>query len=136
MKIFRKKFHPEGFINCIFEDEPYQPVLKHCGASKNQYILDCKSNVYKCWHGIGNNDYRIGQFYPDYKINEEKANKWEKRSTKYLEKCKKCKYRYICGTGCPAARHLSDDVMDISEPSCVPYNELIKTIILEKMKRN
>ncbi len=135
MSIFRKKFHPADFIESIFKDVPYQPVLRHCGAAKNQFILDCKSNVYKCWHGIGNNDYRVGIFYPKYKLNEEKINAWFNRSVKIIEKCKCCKYRYICGTGCPAAKHMSENNMDIKGPSCVEYNELIKTIILEKMKR-
>lgn len=135
MSIFRKKFHPADFIDSIFKDEPYQPVLRHCGAMKNQFILDCKSNVYKCWHGIGNNDYRVGTFYPKYELDEEKINAWFNRTVRVLGKCKNCKYRYICGTGCPAAKHMSENNMDIKEPSCVEYNELIKTIILEKMKR-
>lgn len=135
MKVFRKKFHPSDFIDSIFNDEPYQPVLRHCGASKNQFILDCKSNIYKCWHGIGNNDYRVGTFYPEYKLDEVKINDWFNRSVKILDKCKNCKYRYICGTGCPAAKHMSENNMNVKEPSCVDYNQLIKTIILEKMKR-
>jgi len=134
MKVFRKKFHPENFIESIFNDEPYQPVLRHCGAAKNQFILDCKSNVYKCWHGIGNNDYRVGTFYPKYELDDKKINNWFNRSVKTITKCKDCKYRYICGTGCPAAKHMSDDNMDVTGPSCVNYDELIKTIILEKMK--
>ncbi|MDO5568732.1 MAG: radical SAM protein [bacterium] len=135
MAIFRKKFHPADFIESIFNDVPYQPVLRHCGAAKNQFILDCKSNVYKCWHGIGNNGYRVGTFYPKYEIDDEIINQWFNRSVKVLDKCKNCKYRYICGTGCPAAKHMSDDKMDITSPSCVEYNELIKTIMLEKLKR-
>lgn len=135
MSIFRKKFHPENFIESIFNDEPYQPVLRHCGAAKNQFILDCKSNVYKCWHGIGNNDYRVGTFYPTYELNEEKINDWFNRSVKVISKCKNCKYRYLCGTGCPAAKHMSDENMDVKGPSCVNYEELIKTIMLEKMKK-
>ena len=135
MSIFRKKFHPASFIESIFNDVPYQPVLRHCGAAKNQFILDCKSNVYKCWHGIGNNDYRVGTFYPKYELDGEKINAWFNRSVRVLGKCKNCKYRYICGTGCPAAKHMSENNMNIKEPSCVEYNELIKTIILEKMKR-
>jgi uncharacterized protein len=134
MKNFKKKYHPEEFINCIFNDIPYRPKLKHCGASKNQYIFDCNSNIYKCWHGIGNDDFAIGKFYPEYTINQAKENSWLKRSVKYLEKCKECKYRYICGTGCPAAQHKGNANMNISEPSCVLYQELIKTIIIEKMK--
>ena len=135
MTIFRKKFHPENFIESIFNDVPYQPVLRHCGAAKNQFILDCKSNVYKCWHGIGNNNYRVGTFYPKYELDDEKINDWFNRSVKIINKCKECKYRYICGTGCPAAKHMDNDNMDIKGPSCVNYGELIKTIMLEKMKK-
>lgn len=134
MKIFRKKFHGEGFVNSIFDDVPYQPVLKHCGAMKNQFILDCKSNVHKCWHGIGNANYSIGQFYPEYKIDREKSDAWFNRSVKTIEKCKTCKYRYICGTGCPAVTHMSEEKMNVYDPSCVPFEEVIRTIILEKMK--
>ena len=134
MKIFRKKFHPENFIESIFNDVPYQPVLRHCGAAKNQFILDCKSNIYKCWHGIGNNGYRVGTFYPKYELDYDKINAWFDRSVKVIPKCKDCKYRYICGTGCPAAKHMSEENMDVKGPSCVDYKELIKTIILEKMK--
>lgn len=134
MKLFRKKFHAEELLNSIFDDVPYQPVLKHCGAMKNQFILDCKSNVYKCWHGIGNNEYRIGTFYPQYKVDKEKQAAWSNRSVKTIEKCKGCKYRYVCGTGCPAAKHMSEENMNVYEPSCVPFAEVIKAIILEKMK--
>jgi len=135
MSIFRKKFHPASFIESIFSDEPYQPVLRHCGAAKNQFIFDCKSNVYKCWHGIGNNGYRVGSFYPEVEYDGKKINEWENRSVMCLNKCRDCKYRYICGTGCPAAKHMNDSEMNIKAPSCVDYKELIKTIILEKMKR-
>ena len=135
MSIFRKKFHPADFIESIFNDVPYQPVLRHCGASKNQFILDCKSNVYKCWHGIGNNDYRVGTFYPKYELDEEKINAWFNRSVRVLGKCKNCKYRYICGTGCLVAKHMSENNMNIKDPSYVEYYEVIKAIVLEKMKR-
>lgn len=135
MKIFKKKFHPAAFIDSIFNDEPYQPVLRHCAAAKNQFILDCKSNVYKCWHGIGNNSYRVGTFYPKWDLDREKITAWFNRSVNQLKACRECKYRYLCGTGCPAAKHLSQEKMAIDQPSCVAYNELIKTIILEKMKR-
>lgn len=135
MAIFRKKFHPENFIESIFNDIAYQPVLRHCGAAKNQFILDCKSNVYKCWHGIGNNNYRVGTFYPKYELDEKKINDWFNRSVTIIPKCKNCKYRYICGTGCPAAKHTSGDNMDVKGPSCVNYSDLIKTIVLKKMKK-
>ena len=49
ISIFYKKYHPAEFINSIFSNTPYQPVLRHCGASKKQYIFDCNLNMYKCF---------------------------------------------------------------------------------------
>ena len=52
--------------------------------------------------------FRLGQYYPDFKIDEEKADLWgmEKdsindiRSIDKLEKCKKCKASTYCGGFC------------------------------------
>lgn len=135
MKILFKKFHASEFIKAIFENEAYQPILRHCGASKNQHIFDCKGNMYRCWHGIGNDDYRIGVFEPSYKINEKLEQDWKNRSVKKIEECKKCKYRYICGTGCPAATHKEREKFEIDSPNCVDYARLLETIILCKLKQ-
>ncbi|MBS4039192.1 MAG: radical SAM protein [Flavobacteriales bacterium] len=131
MRVFYKKFHPINFIESIFENKPYMPVLRHCGASKNQYIFDCKANVYKCWHGIGNDSFRIGTFDTDIAFDQEKKERWRNRSVQNIEKCKPCKYRYICGTGCPAATHMSNEEFDINKESCVDYQTLIQTLILQ-----
>ncbi len=134
MKIFRKKFHPEMFINSIFQNTEFRPSLRHCGASISQYILDYKGNIYRCWHGIGNDNYSTGKYIPDLKQDEEKNKKWNNRSILNLEKCIKCNYRYICGTGCPAATHKGENEFDIEKESCVDYKNLIETIIKEKIK--
>ncbi len=136
MKIFYKKFHPAEFIDSVFNNTPFQPVLRHCGAAKNQYIFDSKSNVHKCWHGIGNNDFRTGVFEPEFKLNKKKMEEWTGRSGNNLYECKSCKYRYICGTGCPAAQHKAGTEMDVTKPSCVDYKELIRTIVLQKTRHN
>ncbi len=133
MKIFRKKFHPEMFINSILHDLEFKPSLRHCGASINQYILDYKGNMYRCWHGIGNDNYRTGRYIPNLDENKEKNDKWNNRSVSNLKKCINCKYRYICGTGCPAATHKGEKEFDIEKESCVDYKKLIETIIKEKI---
>ena len=134
MKIFRKKFHPEMYINSILQNTEFQPVLRHCGAAINQYILDYKGNIYRCWHGIGNDGYRTGRYIPTIEEDKDKNEKWDKRSVLNLKKCKNCKYRYICGTGCPAATNKGEKEFDIEKESCVDYEGLIDTIIKEKIK--
>lgn len=135
MSIFKKKFHPADFVESIFSNKAYQPVLRHCGAARNQYILDYKGNIYKCWHGIGNSDYRVGNFEKQCEFNE-KREMWKNRSVENFIKCSKCKYRYICGTGCPAVKHGDWDTLDINKPNCVEYEKLINTLVLEYLNKS
>lgn len=135
MGIFNKKFHPDDFISSIIENKKFQPTHRHCAASKNQYILDCKGNIYKCWHGIGNDLYRIGTYTSAVEINDDELNKWYNRSVNQIDLCKNCKYRYICGTGCPAAKHIGNDKFEVNKPNCVDYKSLINIILSEKFKK-
>jgi uncharacterized protein len=134
LRVFRKKYHPAGLIESIFDDKPFQPALRHCGAARNQYILDYKGNIYKCWHGVGNSDYRVGVFDDNYQFNEKKA-RWLNRSVLKLKKCTLCKYRYICGTGCPAAKHGGGSASDLNKPNCVDYEKLINMLVLERVNQ-
>jgi len=136
IKLFYKKFHPSAFINSIFSDEMFQPSLRHCGASSNQYILDYKGNIYKCWHGIGNSNYAVASLLDKSKTNSNLINQWENRNTKAIEKCSTCKYRYICGTGCPAAGHKEREHFDMEKPYCIEYKKLIDTLIPYYLKES
>lgn len=126
--IFSKRYHPMQLINSIFKNEKFIPCLRHCGASANQYILDCNGLIYKCWHGIGNEQYACGKYIPKIEWNASML-KWKNRNTLRLKKCTTCKYRYICGTGCPATKHSGTDCFDISKESCIDYGELIEKLV-------
>lgn len=130
MSIFQKRFHPGSFINSIFNDETFQPVLRHCSASANQYILDCNGSIYKCWNGIGGESCKVGKLYPEIDIDDSLVRLWQDRSVLKLEKCRKCKFRYICGTGCPGAKHSIQNI-DIKKPECVDYETLIRKIVIK-----
>ena len=86
MKIFKKHFHPSSFIDGIFNDTKFQPMLRHCNAAANQYILDYKGLVYRCWHGIGNKDYSIGSLFPKLEIDSKLVSTWKNRSVRNIEK--------------------------------------------------
>lgn len=129
MNIFYIKNHLSPLIDAIINDMPFKPMLRHCAASRNQYILDCKNNIYKCWHGIGSEEFKIGTFDTELRIITELEEEWKNRMVTNLEKCSGCKYRYMCGTGCPAATHIETEYMDISRPHCIEYSELLNLII-------
>ncbi len=133
MKVFYKRFHPAEFINSIFENKMYQPVLRHCGASKNQIILDYKGNVYRCWHGIGHDDFRVGTFDSDIVLDRAKNEAWTARTVDTFGQCSACKFRFICGTGCPAATHKTHEKMDLTKPYCVDYADLIDIIMKQRL---
>ena len=129
MKIFFKKYHPAKFINSILENKVYNPILRHCGASKNQYIFDFNGCVYKCWHGIGNKEYVCGKIDKSIEFNK-MSKSWQDRSVKNIEKCKSCKYRYLCGTGCLAVTHYTVNDEVLKSASCVDYENLINSLVL------
>ena len=127
---FYVKSHVYPLINSIINNQPFNPRLKHCGASGNQFILDEKLLVYKCWHGIGNERFSVGKYSSKgLMINKELEERWINRDATKIGKCKNCKYRYICGTGCPAATHKKSDLMDTKLSFCSNYGELIKLSI-------
>lgn len=126
--VFSKRYHPMHLIDSIFKDQKFEPCLRHCGAAGNQFILDCNGLIYKCWHGIGNELYACGKYIPKIEWNNS-MSEWANRNVLHLRKCIDCKYRYICGTGCPASKHSGLGCFDISKESCVVYDELIAKLV-------
>lgn len=126
--VFSKRYHPMQLIDSIFKDQKFKPCLRHCGAAGNQFILDCNGLIYKCWHGIGNEHYACGKYIPKVEWNN-LMEEWANRNVLHLKKCIDCKYRYICGTGCPASKHSGIGCFDISKESCVEYDELIAKLV-------
>ncbi|MBS1165648.1 MAG: hypothetical protein H6R00_1673 [Proteobacteria bacterium] len=127
MSIFKKSFHPTNFVESILKDRKFNPALRHCGAAMNQYVLDAQGRVYKCWHGIGNNEYIVGTIRNGLGT---LSDFWLRRAVNRIEECKQCKYRYICGTGCPASGHNDKaGAFNVASPSCVKYGELIKKLV-------
>lgn len=128
---FYIKSHIYPLIKSILYNEPFNPRLKHCGASGNQFILDEKLLVYKCWHGIGNETFSVGKYDENgFKLNEKLVRNWIDRDASILPKCVDCKYRYICGTGCPAATHKKSNLMNTKLPFCSDYKKLLEISLL------
>lgn len=134
MKIFNKRYHGFKFINGIFNNEKFMPTLRHCSSETNQYILDYKGYVYKCWHGIGNEGNSIGKYIPEIKLNEASANKWNNRTSRTINKCKTCKYRYICSGGCPGI-DTNNGILEPERPYCVDYDLIFKSLISIMLNR-
>ena len=123
MAIFRKTFHGVEFIESVFANKQFYFRTSNCAASKNQYILDSEGDIYKCWFGIGNKSYKVGNFIPTLKIDQSQDLSWKSRNIMNLERCNLCKYRYICGGGC-ASRTSVEPLTGIRREHCANFYEI------------
>lgn len=124
MDNFQCVFHGSSLISAIQNNETYYLKLRNCAANKGQYILDANGYVYKCWFGVGNTDFSIGNYTDNRTFGNAQDKLWKRRSVRTLEKCRTCKYRYLCGGGCLS--HVYKNTQDINKPRCVDFYELIK----------
>lgn len=124
LNIFRKTFHGIDLINSIVNNTPFKPKMSNCAACRNQYILDGHGNIYKCWFGVGNDKFKIGNYISDLKICDVADTAWKKRNIINLKKCIQCKYRYICGGGC-ANRATIDPDTGIRREKCADYKKIM-----------
>lgn len=126
-EVFQKSFHGINLINSIFSGESFLIRKSHCSASHNQYMFDYKGNIYKCWFGVGNESFRVGQYLPKFNIHKKQDQKWKCRDIETLEKCSGCKYRYLCGGGCVVSNFRKG--RDIFSESCVPFRAVINKMV-------
>lgn len=98
--LFRPRFHGLDFVDACLASRPAAPRFNFCSASKNQYVFD-PSGVYTCWWGVSNPVFSIGSYSAKgYSLDWEKAAVCHGRNIAEIPKCRKCRYKYICGAGC------------------------------------
>ncbi len=90
------EFGPDYCTNCT-----------NCG--EKFFLLEKNGDIYSCVRGQKNKDYSYGNIYKDdvSTILENAKNKMlaNHRSVGFNEECSKCKYLYICKTGCPFVKN-------------------------------
>lgn len=112
--------HGLDFFYTLFSGQKYVPKLRFCGANSNQFVLDCRGDLYTCWFGIGNSTTKIGEWNTQsISIHKENLRAWRERGTDTIEKCKTCMFSMICGAGC-AFKALEENG-NISAPRCVDF---------------
>lgn len=98
----------------------YPNLLKnYCGAdAENNYVIDPRGNLYKCWTDIGIDKYVIGNILGTKGEKESAVNSIHNfmlYDPTADEECKECKFLPICMGGCPRKRR--DKVVD----RCIEY---------------
>ena len=84
---------------------------------------------------MGNKDYLIGKIEEGLRIEEEVLRDYMSRTVLKIEKCKKCKYRYLCGGACSG--RLTRENLKQGEVLCPDFSRIFNYVIpykLEKME--
>lgn len=123
------KFHRpdfKGIRHLVDTCEMYMASFDTCPACKTEWVFDLYGNIYGCTASCGREEYLLGTFWPEVKLNNNAIDTWQNRDVKSISKCRDCKYDVICGGGCGvvAANQHGGNILS---PDCRPIQELIET---------
>ena len=74
----------------------------YCSSQCNGYIFDPYGNIYPCWDTIGNAQFIIGSYDKCSIELNSKSILWRNHDISYGNKCRYCRYAFLCGGGCLA----------------------------------
>lgn len=94
-----------GYIESFFsEDTKVKPwKTSYCEAtSGGELCFSPDGLISTCLTYVGKKEIAVGSFDSEaVKIDEEKLALWSQRNVFRIEKCRQCKYAFLCGGGCP-----------------------------------
>lgn len=115
-------------ISLLVDDlngELYPPLLpSFCGANHGLYFFDPHGDIYVCSDAVGQDNWKIGRFSPDFYIDEERLAEWHNRNIMAIPECSKCKYALVCSGGCMINAY--NESKDLYAPYCKDYDELLR----------
>lgn len=118
--------------NYFISNIALKPIMSYCEAHDKKRFLDVEGNIYSCILSVGKPEMIVGKFYPEHEM---KKKSFITRDISKINECKKCKYAFLCGGGCPL--QLANNNQDIYKPNCGGmYNALNCTLpcIVENRK--
>lgn len=121
-----KKFHtPEfkGINHLVQTGELYLPSYDTCPACKTEWVFDLYGDIYGCTASAGQDEFKLGTFYPEYQLKDQEVKEWQDRSVLTIPECKDCEVSLICGGGCGAIA--KDRTGRVQGPNCRPIKELL-----------
>jgi uncharacterized protein len=120
------EFHKPSFSIMRFLQENNRlpnALFDSCPACKSEWAMDFTGSVYSCTATVGKPGEKLGTFYPEVELNEEKIKIWQQRDVQHIEKCRDCSVQLICGGGCGSlAKNQHGSILS---PDCRPVAQLI-----------
>lgn len=130
-----------GQLNKFFSMDGKTTFCKtgYCGATSGKelcfspdgLITTCLTYSGKGKHDIGCFDEQ-GVF-----IDKEKWKMWTERTVFRLDKCKKCKYAFLCGGGCPVLAMEQNGNIDDSVCSDIAqtFNSYVENVVIKRIRK-
>jgi uncharacterized protein len=122
------KFHRPNFYvvrHIVDTGELFIASFDTCPAAKTEWVFDLNGEIYGCTASCGREEYLLGTYYPEVKLNDTAISAWQKRDVQTIEKCKSCKYDVICGGGCGIVA-ANKNCGNALSPDCRPVQELVE----------
>lgn len=122
-----KKFHRpdfKGIRHLVETGKMYPASFDTCPAAKLEWVFDPHGHIYGCTASCGRKEYRLGIFYPDFRLDEQAVSRWQRRSVRTIPGCRDCRYNVICGGGCGVVA--ANRTGEILAPDCRPVQDLIE----------
>lgn len=126
-----------SLIRSIWADIPKAksfPVPNPCGAaSRTFYAFGPDGYIYACLESVGNPDFAVGRYLPEFSLNPQKESMWE-RNVINIEKCSNCNIAPICAGGCMWSSLVTNGA-DFETPVCNYAHETIENFIYINKER-
>ncbi|MBU3209532.1 4Fe-4S cluster-binding domain-containing protein [Clostridium algidicarnis] len=90
-----------SFQRTIIDGRPIELKFNNCSAETSARLVDSKGDIYSCLVSVGNENARIGKYYPKFEYFE---NSLINRNISTIESCRACKFALLCGGGCGNSR--------------------------------
>ena len=126
--LFLLDFHGIDYIQNILKGQLPTIRNKFCGHSLGQYVISNTGKVYSCWWGSEYDDFKIGNIEEQKVIDDSKILDFSRRSVKNINRCKMCRFKYLCGGGCAFKEWINNKTMD--QGNCSNFDELIQQYLL------
>jgi len=123
--ILKKFTRPEfkGINHLVQTGELYLPSYDTCTACKTEWVFDLYGDIYGCTATTGQNEYKLGTYYPEFKLKADEVKEWQERSVLTIPECQTCEVSLICGGGCGAVAKSKHG--KVLAPDCRPIKELL-----------
>ena len=111
------------------------PKVCNCDAEGKIRFYDPDGRIYSCILSVGMEGLEVGTYYPEYKLYDKSIMN---RTVDVMDKCSKCKYRFLCGGGCALAAY--NTFGDVYSSNCERFmNELhhvLPSLLRERLDKN